>query len=244
VIKLFCCFYNEAVLIPFFLSHYHYVDTILAFVTPSTDATRELLAADARVTIVDCEMPSGIDDDLKASALNEAIKLTDRMHDWHIVVDADEFIWPPDDPTGATAKSYLETVPPQDVALPGWLNQIYRHADDADLDITQTPVVLQRRHGHLFGSKPSVMRSNRGLQLVPGNHYFINREACSETHRFDGAHWQNADPSFAVTRRVRDRAQRISPSNRLRHHGTHHWGATAAVVEEELASHRYDPVVF
>src|SRR5678809_146040 len=136
MIKLFSCFYNEATLIPFFLSHYHYVDTIHAIVTPSTDATRELLAADPRVTIVDCEMPSGIDDDLKVSMLNEAITQPDHLHEWFLVVDADEFIWPPGDPTGETAKSYLYTVPTQDVALQGFLNQIYRHEHDADLDVT------------------------------------------------------------------------------------------------------------
>lgn len=244
MIKLFCSFYNEAALIPFFLSHYHYVDAIHAFVTPSMDATRDLLAADSRVTITDVDMPHGIDDEAKVAFLNHAIRQRDRVHEWHIVVDADEFIWPAGDPTGETAKSYLFTVPANDVALPGWLNQIYRHADDADLDVTDTPVVMQRRHGFVFGWKPSVMRSNRGLQLVPGNHRFVNREACSETHRFDGAHWQNADPSFAVTRRVRDRAERISPTNRAYHHGTHHWDETEAMVYAELAEHFHDPAVF
>ena len=244
MIKLFCSFYNEAALIPFFLSHYHYVDAIQAFVTPSTDATRELLSADPRVTLVDVEMPHGIDDDQKVAELNAAIAKPDRAHDWHIVVDADEFIWPMGDPTGETAKAYLATVPASDVALNGWLHQIYRTADDVDLDVSQTPVVLQRRHGYLFGAKPSVFRSNRGLQLVPGNHFFINRAPSSETHKFEGAHWQNADPSFAVTRRVRDRADRISPQNRLKHHGTHHWDETASMVYAELAEHFHDPVVF
>ena len=243
MIKLFACFYNEAVLIPFFLSHYHYVDTIQAIVTPSLDETRELLAADPRVTITDSPMPHGIDDDLKVAELNAAIARRDSVHKWHIVVDADEFIWPQGDPTGETAKSYLSSVPKTDIALQGWLHQIYRHEDDADLDITQTPVVLQRRHGFLFGWKPSVFRSNRGLQLVPGNHHFINRDACSETHSFDGAHWQNADPSFAVTRRVRDRAERISPQNILKHHGTHRWNETESMVYAELAEHFHDPVV-
>jgi hypothetical protein len=161
------------------------------------------------------------------------------------VVDADELIWPKHDPRGVTVDAYLRDVPATDSALLGWLYQVYRHADDPDLDVTQIPVVFQRRHGQIFGAKPSVLRSNRGLQLVPGNHAFVDREVrCSITHTFEGAHWQNADPSFAVTRRVRDRAERISPSNLLRHHGTHHWGATVASVEAELASHREDPRVF
>jgi hypothetical protein len=243
VIKVFSCFYNEAALIPFFLSHYHYVDAIHAFVSPSRDETRELLAADPRVTIDDREMPDGIDDDLKVSWLNEAIRKPDPQHQWHFVVDADELIWPPHDPTGEMARSYLHTVPAADVALHAMMQFVYRSETDADLDVTQTPVALQRRHGVPFGRKPIVLRSNRGLQLVPGNHNFVDRQPCSKTHEFHGAHWQNADPSFAVIRRVRDRAERISTANRLMHHGTHHWGVTADVVEQELANHRHDPVV-
>jgi Glycosyl transferase family 2 len=243
VIKVFACFYNEAALIPFFLSHYHYVDAIHAFVSPSTDATRELLAADPRVLIDDREMPDGIDDDLKVSWLNEAINRPDPVHLWHIVVDADEFIWSPHDPTGEMVRSYLHTVPAADVALYAMMQFVYRSDTDTDLDVTSTPVVLQRRHGVPFGRKPLITRANRGLQYVPGNHNFIDRHPCSTTHEFHGAHWQNADPSFAITRRVRDRADRMSHVNRLMHHGTHHWGATTALVEEELASHRQDPVV-
>jgi hypothetical protein len=243
MITLFCSFYNEAALIPFFLSHYHYVDAIQAFVTPSPDATHALLAADPRVTITAVDMPAGIDDAVKVDAINQALRTPDAST-WHFVVDADEFIWPPGDPTGATAAAYLASVPRSDVALEGWLHQIYRHTEDADLDVTQAPVVLQRRHGYVFGWKPSVLRAHCGLQLVPGNHRLVGGEPCSPTHRFEGAHWQNADPSFAVTRRVRDRAARMSPSNLLHHHGTHHWGATAAAVTQELIDHQQDPCVF
>jgi len=243
VIKVFSCFYNEAALIPFFLSHYHFVDAIHAFVSPSTDATRELLAADPRVTIDDRDMPDGIDDDLKVAWLNEAIRRPDHDHDWHIVVDADEFVWPPNDPSADRIVSYLSRVPKTDVALRAMMQFVYRHETDADLDVAHRPVALQRRHGVPFGAKPIIIRANRGLQYVPGNHNFVDRRPHSTTHEFHGAHWQNADPSFAVTRRVRDRADRISTVNRLMHHGTHHWGATNAVVEQELASHRQDPVV-
>ncbi len=241
-IKVICCFYNEAFLIPFFLSHYHFVDAIHAFVSPSQDATRELLAADPRVTIDEREMSGGIDDDMKVAWINEALRQSDG-HAWHIVVDADEFIWPPNDPSAETVRAYLDTVPADDVAVRAMMQFVYRSETDTDLDVNVRPVVLQRRHGVPFGLKPMVFRANQGAQLVPGNHYLVGRRPCSETHEFHGAHWQNADPSFAITRRVRDRAERISGVNLLMHHGTHHWGATVASVSQELDSHRQDPRV-
>lgn len=110
-IKAFCCFYNEAPLIPFFLSHYHYVDAIHACVSQSIDGTRELLAADPRVTIEDVEFTAGFDDDEKIGWLNRALARHAAAEAWALVLDADEFIWPGDDVTGDTAKAYLASVP-------------------------------------------------------------------------------------------------------------------------------------
>lgn len=244
MIKVFCCFYNEAALIPFFLRHYHFVHAIQAFVSRSLDATRELLAEDPRVTIVDREMPDGIDDDLKASWLNEAIGQPDPVHAWHVVVDADELIWPPNDPSGQSAQAYLDSVPGTDVSLLAHLTQVYRHETDQDLDVAAAPVVLQRRHGVPLGAKPAVLRANHGLVLTTGNHGFRSGHTWSGTHAFEGAHWQNADPSFAVTRRIRDRRERISAVNRKRGYGRHHWAPTVVDVERELALHRHDAARF
>lgn len=244
MIKLFCCFYNEAPLIPFFLSHYHYVDTIHAFVSRSMDATRELLGADPRVTIDDREMPDGIDDDLKVSWLNAGLSWPDTVHDWHLVVDADEFIWPPGDPGGELVHEVLAALPPTEVALLVHLTQVYRHATDRDLDIRDRPVVLQRRHGVPLGAKPAVIRANRGLELTPGNHGFRSGNVWSETAMFQGAHWQNADPSFAVTRRIRDRKNRNSATNKRKGYGRHHWTLTAGQVAAELEAHQHDAARF
>ncbi len=243
-IKVFCCFYNEAFLIPFFLSHYHFVDAIYAFVSPSQDATRELLAADPRVTIDDRLMPDGIDDEAKSEWLTEAIGQVDHIYDWYFVVDADEFMWPPNDPAGETVRGYLSAVPESDAALLAHMAHIYRVEGDADLDINVRPVGLQRRHGYGHSVKPAVMRSNRGIVLRPGNHFFRTTHHVSTTHAFHGAHWQNADPCFSVTRRVRDRGDRISPLNRLKGHGDQHWNTSVEAVEAELVSHRHDAQLF
>jgi hypothetical protein len=242
VIKVFACFYNEAALIPFFLAHYHYADAIHAIVSPSIDDTRARLAADPRVTIDDREMPDGIDDDLKVGWLNAALAVPDRAHAWHLVVDADEFLWPPGDPGAATVRAYLASVPASDIALRAHLVDVFRHAEDTDLDATAAPVVLQRRHGsaRTDNEKPIVLRANRGIRLTPGNHDFIGGARLSQTHQFEGAHWQNADPSFAVTRRVRDRKERMSAVNVQKGHGWHHWAPTADDVRRELESHRHD----
>jgi len=242
-IRVFCCFYNEAPLIPFFLRHYAYADGITAFVSRSVDDTRALLAADPRVTIIDAEMPDGIDDDLKIAWLNAAIATPTAEDTWYLVVDADEFIFPPGDPTGASARAYLASVPPHDGVLTAKLANVYRHADDADLDPAFAPVVLQRRHGTSQGQKPIVLRANRGYQLLPGNHYIVGMPAPSTTHAFDGAHWANADPSFAVTRRIRDRKERISQANRAKGHGWHHYKPTADDIAAELAAHLHDGAI-
>jgi len=247
MIKAFCCFYNEAALIPFFLRHYHYVAAIEAFVSPSLDATRELLAADPRVTIRDVLMPDGMDDDRKVGWLNSALQVPDPDHAWHLVVDADEFLWPPGDPIGTTAAAYLASVPAGCKVLLARMAQIYRHTTDTDLDPDRAPVALQRRHGVAAADiwvKPIVLRANAHLTFTPGNHALRGGAVPCPTHAFEGAHWQNADPAFAVTRRIRDRKERQSAINRYRHHGTHHWTLTAAEVAQELEAHRDDPQLF
>jgi hypothetical protein len=240
MIKAFCCFYNEAALIPFFLSHYHFVHAIEAFVSPSLDATRELLAADPRVLLRDVEMPDGIDDDMKVAWLNAAIRQPDNEHAWHLVLDADEFIWPPGDPACVTVEAFLAAVPVNEAAVEARMVQTYRHESESDLDPTIAPVVLQRRHGFSMGIKPIVLRSNLPFEFAPGNHKVYGGGEVSTTRFFEGAHWQNADPSFAVTRRIRDRKERISAINRARGHGVHHYTLTEAEVLAELEAHRHD----
>lgn len=241
-ITVLTCFYNEAFLVPFYLRHYHFADTIRAFVTPSTDETRELLAADPRVTITDLDMPHGIDDELKVSTLNEAIASTQDA-DWLIVADADEFVWPPDDPAAGTVREYLASVPPSHPVLMAKMAHVYRGITESDLDPSIVPIGIQRRHGREHLCKPIVIRSHHGVTYYPGNHRCRDHQP-SSSHEFHGAHWANADPAFTVTRRVRDRCERISHTNRMMGHGTHHWNETPTGVLEELASHLHDGPLF
>jgi hypothetical protein len=192
-------------------------------------------------------MPDGIDDDLKIGWLNRAISRPDAQHDWFLVVDADELVWPPGDPAGATVPDYLATVPIEDQALVARMVHVYRSIADRDLDPMVRPVALQRPYG-VAGTgginrpyqKPCVIRANRMLQYTPGQHRLDPRPPASRHHYFDGAHWQNADPSFAIPRRIRDRAERISAHNRQHQYGSQHWDTTVDDVVRELEQHRYD----
>src|SRR5580765_2952232 len=143
MIRAVCCFYNEEALVPFFLAHYHagWIQAIHAIVeTTSSDATRALLAADPRVTIRDVTSPDGLDDVLKVGWLNDAIRTHDAEHDWQLVLDADEFLFPPGDPTGLTAAAYLASVSEGCLALRAYRLDVFRHETDANLDVTQTPI--------------------------------------------------------------------------------------------------------
>ena len=91
--------------------------------------------------------------------------------------------------------------------------------------------------------KPVVIRSNKGLTFDVGQHGIVGRPPLCETHHFEGVHWQNADPSFAITRRVRDRKERLSANNRAQRLGYHHATKTVEDVTAELEAHRHDAVV-
>jgi hypothetical protein len=255
-IKVFCFFYNEEFLIPFFLSHYQFADKIHAFVSRSSDRTRELLEVDPRVDIQEVEFPQGMDDLMKSKWQNSSLQQHDTDHDWHIVVDADEFVWPHGDPSADTARLFLRDVPEDQVALMVRMWNVFRHRSDSDLDPSDSPVVLQRRHG-IAGrggenapyQKPIVIRPNLGLQLSFGNHQLlVDRRRVvgklSDTHEFQGAHWQNADPSFCITRRIRDRKERQSADN-LRHRlGIQHHHISEADVRQHCLNHSNDPQIF
>lgn len=253
MIQIVCFFYNEEALIPFFLSHYRWADRIYAIVSKSQDRTRELLAAAPNVWIEDFEFPDGIDDVLKMQKAHEVLALRSYAYDWQLLVDADELLWPagpePVEQRIVSARQYLESVPETETVLLATMWNIYRHATDADLDPTREPVALQRRHGsptaEFHYKKPIVFRANRGVFLGVGNHVFEGRKFnVSTTHAFEGAHWQNADLSFAITRWIRDRRDHMSQNNKMRGHGVHCFDMTPEHVTASAQSHLNDPQVF
>lgn len=254
--------YNEASLIPFFLSHYSFADKIFVLFGKSTDNSEALLRADPRVVIIPLDMPEGIDDGKKTAAINAAIVECEGTYAWCIVVDSDELVWPKEWTYFLSTRRfevpwpvgrYLATVPPRDDYLVACMWQVFRHESDRDLNVKKTPVLLQRRHGdpdrtgpdNRWYCKPVILRMGRGLALGLGNHYLTAPAGarCSAL-RFDGAHWAQADPSFAVERRIEGRTKRVSAENRKNGWGCGVYGLTEAGILHGLAEHRKDPQVF
>jgi hypothetical protein len=215
LVQVICFFYNEETLARLFLQHYAWADEILAVVSKSSDQTREFLEAARNVRVLDFEFPAGMDDRIKTDTVN-ALLAEPSSFDWKIVVDADEFIWawncvPPHD--------YLASVPSHVTVVEARMRNVFRHHSEADLDLDRPPVP-QRTHGDADNrsegnrpyQKPIVIRANRKIKLGLGNHT-QNGGTFDHSFWFAGAHWQNADPSFAITRRTRDRRDRQSVSN-------------------------------
>lgn len=269
-IKVVCFFYNEEFLLPFFLSHYAWADEIHAVVSTSTDRTEVMLheyAALAKnhqiVTIEKFDFPAGMDDFIKRDKVNEIIGRS-YINGWVIVVDADEFIWP-SNATGSgllwilrngknLSHVYLDQVDPRVDVLYAKMWNVYRHKTDKDLDPTDEPVVLQRRHGdpdrnspgNAQYQKPIVVRANRGVKLDIGNHRITapGRITTSASDKFDGVHWQNADPSFCVRRRIKERRDRQSDSNRRCGLGSQHHHIQEEDVRLLCKAHEFDPQCF
>jgi hypothetical protein len=259
-IKIVCFFYNEETLAEFFIRHYRWADRIHAVLSRSTDGTRAVLSRAPNVVIEDFEFPGGrMDDFLKRDKVNSLL-LEPSEFDWIIIVDADEFIWPSvraDElsarAAGLTVREHLASVPANDTVLRARMWNVFRHATEGDLDPNNEPVVLQRRHGDVdlnsTGNaqyqKPIVLRTNLGFQLVPGNHGLLpNPNTRLSFRTFDGAHWQNADPSFCITRRCRDRRDRQSAANLKFGLGSQHHHVTEAEALELCRAHLNDPQCF
>jgi hypothetical protein len=244
-VQIICFFYNEETLARLFVQHYAWADEILAVVSRSTDRTREVLEAAPNVRILDFEFPAGMDDRLKADEVN-ALLLEPWGFDWKIVVDADEFIWPHGN---LRPQHYLATVPDRVTVIEARMRNVFRHHSEADLDLDRQPVP-QRTHGDFdFRShenrpyqKPIVIRSNRGILLDLGNHR-QSGGTFDHSFWFDGAHWQNADPCFAVQRRTRDRRDRQSADNIAGGYGVQNHNVTEEEILQLCESRRNCPKI-
>lgn len=237
------CFYNEEYLIPFYMNHYWWADNIIAIVSESEDRTRALLEADHRVKIEDFKFPEGrFDDGLKRDAIN--YQVAHSAYDWAIICDSDEFVWFGGRPYDDARKVILE-VPPRDTYLIARFWDVFRTAGDADLDPLNVPIIHQRRHGFRKHLKPCVVRGRSGIQLDVGAHNLlpVGNRVRSEFD-CDGAHWQNADPVFAVNRRVRDRGARLSQTNISSGWGFEHLNIGERAVLDYCKEHSNDPKCF
>ncbi len=261
-IQVLCFFYNEETLARLFLRHYAYADNIHAVVSRSTDRTLEVLQSAPNVTIEPFEFPMGMDDILKTEKVNAWLAARSEF-DWQIVVDADEFVWPSlhncyfNDEfigkivNGFRTKEYLRGIPPEVSVLWAKMKNVFRHETEADLDLNLPPA-LQRRHGdpnqYSAGNaqycKPVIIRANQCVRLGLGNHELTSGHPPGEAQWFEGAHWQNADPAFALTRRLRDRRDRQSQRNRQLGLGQQHHHIREEDVLRVCQANRSCPQLF
>lgn len=225
-IAVISAMYREEFLIPFFLRHYWFADTIYILLGsgPAGDPSESLLKANPRVIIRPLDMPKGFDDGIKIDGMNAVVQDAARTHQWIIMADADEFIFPPGDPECKTIRDCLGRMDLAHNVLLVELYNVFRHKTDKDLDPTLPgPVVLQRRHGHTYVQdsygKPSIARSNPLPQWEVGHHH-VTPQRVDRKIRMMGVHWQMADPCFACIRRVRDRKERLSKRNLDNNWGT------------------------
>jgi len=240
--------YNEAFMLPFFLRHYHYLDEIhVLYETDTTDQSFDILSRAPNVVIEKCHIEGGLDDIEKINLFNSAVQRISA--DWVYVVDPDELIFPPNE----SPYSFLNRQS-CDVVRSGMF-QVYRHRNDKDLDPTLAPIP-QRIHGDpdLFSTdeqpnrasnslyiKPNVVRPSVNIRFLPGHHQ-IEGNPHTSSELYLGAHWQMAEPSVAIARRM-ERKARISERNRAHRMGWQHFDVSIEKIREECERHLDDPAI-
>ena len=241
--------YNEALVLPYFLRHYSYLDEIhVLYETDSTDESLEILRQAPNVIIEKGHIEGGLDDIEKINLINGAVQRIKA--DWVYVVDPDEFIFPPNNesPHEFLARQSF------DVVRSG-MYQVYRHRTDKDLD-PSLPPVPQRAHGDpdLLSTeeeanrasnsvyiKPNIVRPSQGVRFAPGHHQ-IEGDPQASRELYIGAHWQMADPSIAIARRM-ERKARVSERNKALQMGWQHYDISVNKINEECERHLDDPII-
>ena len=251
IINAIVMMFNEASIAPYFLSHYQDIDEVIVLLeTDSTDNTLEICRQYPNVTVKLIHVTDGIDDDQKVQIINDEIKNQVGKADWVYVLDPDELIVPYrlENPYDFLDRQW------ECDAVVACMYQVYRHVTDKDLDPAQ-PALPQRLHGDLdltcdkvtkyqdsniHYCKPIVVRPEKAFMEV-GNHRII-KDAVYSKEFFIGSHWQHADPTLAVTRRLRNRS-RLSRNNLNRGYGFQNW----EIMEEDILaiceSHKHDPLI-
>lgn len=264
-IQLITMWYNEEFLAPFFLNHYHWVDSIhIILDADTTDHTEAIARRYPNVQIEHFRFPDMMDDIIKSSVISQKYHQLSSA-DYVIIVDSDEFIFPFN--TALTVRQHLEATARDAYFVNLW--QIYQHESDHPLD-PALPVYLQRRHGdpdmshpdNIGYLKPIVARGGLDIFWGIGNHYIVSggvklewltRHLSSTTtldvavERADmlqGAHWRLVDLEQTITRRITNRRARQSMVNLDRGLTAQYHQVTEADIIQEYELHKHDPLLF
>ena len=258
--ELITMWYNEAFIAPFFLNHYQWVDKIHILLDADTNDTTEQIAARyPNVSIEHFKFPDMLDDLIKSRKINEKYRsITDA--DYVIVVDSDEFILC--NKLEDSARDHIITKGKNIYFSVLW--QIYQHENDTRPDATR-PIYPQRRNGDPTiahcNIKPTVAKSGLDVIWGVGNHSIVfegmhmswltpNREtmekhgvSVSAEDMLQGAHWRLPDLNETITRRVENRAERLSRVNLSANLGAHLYKTCAADIIAEFNRMKESPIV-
>ena len=243
--------YNEEDILPYFMNHYlPYVDEIrVLYETDTNDMSRNILYH-PKVNVKDIHIEGGISDNVKVGMVNAELADMGRDFDWIYVLDPDEFIYPDNH---EHPHDFLKRQTADVVYAHMW--QVFRHKHDKPLNIFRPPLP-QRQHGDpdLYNTtehqhrdknsnsiKPSVIRGGVLPNLLPGNHVATANISVSK-EKYRGVHWQMADPSFSIKRRLM-RKERISKENRMLRHGFQHFDVTESIIQNQFIEYLESPLL-
>jgi len=238
--------FNEAMLAPFFLSHYAFADEILILLDEATtDGTAEIISRYPNAKIKNYKLPGKINYSFTTELVTQAAAITDG--DWLICPDTDEFVFPAG---GGDVRMALGQADGNLIYTHMW--QVYRHRTDKDLDLSW-PIIRQRRHGdpnrtvgfNGMYRKPIILKTGLGITWTPGFHKYLNNPRIQVSHTgFDGAHWIMADINLAIARRMRGRRELQSDANLRRTWGFQNFDITEEKIRADCKAHENDPKLF
>ena len=214
---------NEQFMAPFFLRHYNWADEIYIFLDADTvDNTEALATSDHRVTLCSITFPDGFDNEQRSLAFNRQARQCDA--DWLIVVDSDEFIFPP---SYGDPREFLLRESADVVFARMW--QVFQGADEGPLRL-DLPPLFQRRYGdpnrtqgkNALYIKPCIFRPRKGIELSAGSHFFrAPVDTIVSRRQFYGVHWAFADVDEAVRRQIINGKLRLSQADINRGFASH-----------------------
>jgi hypothetical protein len=230
-IETITCIYNEEFLLPFYMKHYDFVDQYnILYDIKSEDRTLAFLKRNKKVKIIPVNYPGGFNSLMKQMMIHDVYN--DIKEDsWVLNVDCDEF-------------AFLKKLPDkQSIINKVAFYNVFRHIDDCDLSVKIT-IKKQRCHGVLDENyvKPILTLSGLAIEWIPGCHKLTEVELQEDAPvHCKGAHWENADTSFCIERRCKDRNGRQSKYNIWRHYGVQNHHVTEESIIDLCKAHEQDP---
>lgn len=221
--------YNEEDLLPFFLKHYSFVDRMYFILDDASDDKTELLLKSwPKVEYEKFHFTDGFRCEIVTQKIIEVYKKI-PLDTYVLVLDCDEF---------AFVEEKLPYNFDKDFYKIAFYN-MFRHESESDLDIGK-PIKEQRKYGSYDRNyvKPIFVKTGHNITFFPGKHY-INEHISDDAQIpifCEGAHWENADLSFCLKRRM-SRKKRYSEHDIKCGYGTQNFGITEEQIIDMCKKH-------